>query len=272
MLLDFGLNYHDMPETDFRTECGQEIGNRFFRLPELAAGSVLKQDPRSDLSFVAGILFYTLTGENPDIIQDAEGRLPHQRGHMLARLGDMAGARLQRLAAFFDTAFAPKIADRPYDAESLKKKLNDILVNEVNQSAQDDLSAILEVVNTMAELRRVETARSIDVALRQVHEVHQEVEKTLGGVLILSQTAWNVVGDFGTNTLFWNRAGSNDRIVSTTYNAKVVGDEIIISLSGEPIFRVSTDNPQYGEDFRSAVGSWILARIRAALCDSNSSL
>ena len=58
VLLDFGLNYHESEDDGFATEHGQEVGNRFLRLPELSAGSPLKQDPRSDLSFVAGILFY----------------------------------------------------------------------------------------------------------------------------------------------------------------------------------------------------------------------
>ena len=79
VLLDFGLSYHEIEGFGFETEHGQEVGNRFLRLPELSAGSRLKQDPRSDLSFVAGILFYLLTGQNPDLLQDAEGRLPHQR-------------------------------------------------------------------------------------------------------------------------------------------------------------------------------------------------
>ncbi|MGO9483139.1 MAG: serine/threonine protein kinase [Rhodomicrobium sp.] len=271
VLLDFGLSYHDMPGTDFRTEDGQEIGNRFFRLPELAAGSLLKQDPRSDLSFVAGILFYTLLGEHPDIIQDAEGRLPHQRERAFARLHEIAGAGFPRLVALFDTAFAPKIADRRYDVESMKKKLDGILVSEVNQSAENDLSAILKAVNTASERRRAESIKNIDVALKEVQAVHREVEKTFNGALTLSQTAWNVTSDLGTNTLFWSRAASNDRIVSATYHARVVGDEIIISMLRDPSFRVSTDNPTCDEDFQSSVRNWILARLRAALCDPNAS-
>ena len=38
VLLDFGLSFRKGSESDFATEDGQEIGNRFLRLPELAAG------------------------------------------------------------------------------------------------------------------------------------------------------------------------------------------------------------------------------------------
>ena len=58
VLLDFGLSFRRGAEINFETEDGQEIGNRFLRLPELAAGSPLKQDVRSDLSFAGGILHY----------------------------------------------------------------------------------------------------------------------------------------------------------------------------------------------------------------------
>src|SRR6185437_463431 len=74
-LLDFGLSYHEVPDLEFQTEHGQEVGNRFLRLPELSAGSLDKKDRRSDVSFAAGILFYVLTGEHPDVLQDAHGRL-----------------------------------------------------------------------------------------------------------------------------------------------------------------------------------------------------
>ena len=108
VLLDFGLSYHETSEINFATEHGQEIGNRFLRLPELSAGSPNKQDQRSDLSFAAGILFYILTGDHPHQPQDAEGRLPHQRSQALAILHDVAGVRYARLASLFDNAFAPK--------------------------------------------------------------------------------------------------------------------------------------------------------------------
>ena len=102
VLLDFGLSFRKGSDIDFETEHGQEVGNRFLRLAELSAGSFLKHDERSDLSFAAGILFYLLTGEPPYILQDANGRLPHQRDEAFAMLQDLAGARLARLTSLFD--------------------------------------------------------------------------------------------------------------------------------------------------------------------------
>ena len=107
ILLDFGLNFQKASKHDLATEQGQELGNRFLRLPELSAGSPGKQDPRSDITLAAGILYYLLTGNAPRLLQDHEGRLPHQRDQELATLKCVAGSSLYRLLGLFDLAFAP---------------------------------------------------------------------------------------------------------------------------------------------------------------------
>ena len=268
MLLDFGLNFHEMPDVDFATEHWQEIGNRFLRLPELSAGSFLKQDPRSDLSFAAGILLYMLTGEHPDLLQDAEGRLPHQRSQALTVLQDIAGVRHARLASLFDNAFAPQIADRFTNAAAMLVSIDRMMQDhEAGRSSEDDLKAILEVVDSSAARRRVETRKRLTEALKQVQGVHHEVEKSLRNGLGLSQTGYGIAGEVGTNTLFWQEPGSNDRIMSTTCEAREAGDEIIIRMSGETIFRTPIASPRYDNEFQQAVTAWLLARIRMAISD-----
>lgn len=267
-LLDFGLNFHDAPDIDFRTEHWQEIGNRFLRLPELSAGSFLKQDPRSDLSFVSGILFYVLTGEHPDVLQDAEGRLPHQRRRALAVLHDVAGIRHARLAALFDSTFTPQIADRLGSADSMLASMDRMMENrEGARSEEDDLAAILEIVDSDAARRRVATTVRLGEALRQVSAVHDEVARLMRGSLVTFQTGYGITGEIGANTLGWMRPGTDETVVSTAIEARQTGDEIVIRMSGEAVFRTPVAAPTYGENFRQAVRSWLLARIRAAVSD-----
>ena len=268
MLLDFGLNFHKTPDIDFATERWQEIGNRFLRLPELSAGSFLKQDPRSDLSFAGGILFYMLTGMHPDLLQDAAGRLPHQRSQALAILQDVGDVRYARLASLFDNAFAPQIADRFKNADAILASI-DIMMkdHEAGRSTEDDLKAILEVVDTAAARRRVETTKRLAEALKQVRRVHREVQESLRDGLSLVQTGYGIDGEVGTNTLFWQKPGSNDRVMSTTCEAREAGDEIIIRMSGEAIFRTPIASPRYGDEFQRAVRAWLLARISMAISD-----
>lgn len=121
VLLDFGITYHSMSGVDFSTEHGQEIGNRFLRLPELAPNSPAKQDARSDLTFAAGILLYAITGEPPDLLLDGDGRLPHQRDPRLQCIREVAGSRSALLLLFFDQAFQQRISDRFLSATEMKR-------------------------------------------------------------------------------------------------------------------------------------------------------
>ena len=269
-LLDFGLSFHETPDVSFQTEHWQEIGNRFLRLPELSAGSFLKQDVRSDLSFAAGILFYAITGQHPDVLQDAEGRLPHQRPQAFSVLQQAGGTRFPRLASLFDNAFSPRIGDRFSDADAMLASLDRMMErHEIRRSPDDDLKAILDIVDTAAERRRVETTRRISEVLRQVQSVYTEIEKSFNGTLGLIQTGHHVAGDSGRNTLIWKRPGSDDRLVSTTYEAIEAGDELIVRMSGETVFRTPISLPSYGDEFRSAVRAWVLSRVRNAISDPN---
>lgn len=269
-LLDFGLNYHDLPEIDFQTEDWQEVGNRFLRLPELSAGSLLKQDPRSDLSFAAGILFYLITGEHPNVVQDAEGRLPHQRPRPLARLQAVAETRFARLAALFDSSFAPVIANRFSNARAMRDSLDKVIAGQQpGRSPEEDLAGILEVLDTSMERRRAQTVKSMTDTLQKVQAIFRDVQEELRGTLSLGQTGFGIDGEVGRNTLFWTRPGSKDQLLSTNYEVLAAGDELVIRMSGDTVFRTSLSTPDYGDDFREAVRSWLLTRIRSVVSDPN---
>ncbi|PWB94098.1 serine/threonine protein kinase [Methylosinus sporium] len=266
VLLDFGLNYHEHVDADFQTEHWQEVGNRFLRLPELSAGSYLKQDPRSDITFCAGILFYVLTGDHPAVLEDAEGRLPHQRGEAPSRLLKASGARLRRLLSLFDNAFEPKIANRLSSVEVMRDAVMTIMAPEDPiGSPENDLIAIRTVMNTQSERRRLESINRFECAIQEVWTLYKEVQNELEGTLALSQTGMHITSEFGRNTLFWSRRGSSDRVLSTTYEVLEAGDEIIIRMSTESVYRTPLAEPSYETPFRDAVRSWLLARLNSAL-------
>ena len=181
VVLDFGLNFHEVDSLSFATEHGQEVGNRFLRLPELSAGSLLKQDPRSDLSFVAGVLFYMLTGRNPNVLQDAVGRLPHQRYDNHAQLRQVAGPGLTRLLSLFDTAFAPQITYRFTNADVMSEKLEGVMKpSELSGSEEDLLKDIRETMDTQATRRRADTHARLEEALKQIQRMHEVTRKSFG--------------------------------------------------------------------------------------------
>lgn len=265
-LLDFGLNHHRIDGLDFKTEHWEEIGNRFLRLPELSAGSLLKQDSRSDLSFAAGILFYMLTGQSPDVLQDAEGRLPHQRHDNHATIQRVAGPALARLLSLFDTAFAPQIADRFTSADVMLESLEAVMKPRVaGRSEEDLLEGIRETMDTKAARRRADTHARIGEALRQIQRVHEETRKSLGFPVNGSQSNWGISGMSGRNTLAWVEPGSDEAMLSVRCEVRETGDEIEISLSGEPVIRTSTTAPRYDESFDKEVRRWLLTRLHEAV-------
>lgn len=79
-LVDFGISYID-EELDEKkselTKIGQELGNRFFRLPDFSAGRE-NRDSRSDITLVVGVLFYLVTGLFPRTLADEKGLPPHR--------------------------------------------------------------------------------------------------------------------------------------------------------------------------------------------------
>ena len=141
--------------------------------------------------------------------------------------------------------------------------------HEVGSSAEDDLEAILEIVSASAERRRIDTVKRLGKALNQVRDVHHGVQKSFQGGFSLSQTNYSVTGEVGRNTFFWSRTGSNDQLMSATFEAREAGDEIIIRMSGETIYHTPITSPRYGEEFRHALESRLLKKIRLAITDPN---
>ena len=269
-LLDFGISYHDLADIDFQTEHWQEVGNRFLRLPELSAGSLSKQDPRSDICFAAGILFYLLTGDHPDVLEDSEGRLPHQRPAAMAKLQQASSSRLARLLALFDDAFATRIVNRFATVQAMRERMDRTMQDQPpGSSVDEDLAALREALDTSANRRLTETIARLSDALRRVQQVFNQVQQSLGGSLLISQTGHMVTGERGQNTLLWSRQGSTDRILSVTYEFVPAGEELVLRMSGETVYRTDLAEPSYGDDFQSAVRTWLAARLRAVLSDPN---
>jgi serine/threonine-protein kinase len=133
------------------------------------------------------------------------------------------------------------------------------------RSADDDLASIMDLLATSVERHRIETINKVRDALHNVQAVFEEVQAELGGALTLAQTGFALDGEIGRNTLLWNRVGTGETLLSTTYEIIPTGDELILRMSGEPIYRGSQTAPEYGEAFRTVVRSWVLARINSVL-------
>ena len=269
VLLDFGLSFRKGSDIDFETEHGQEVGNRFLRLAELSAGSFLKHDERSDLSFAAGIFFYLLTGEPPYILQDPNGRLPHQRDEALAILQQLAGARLARLTSLFDSAFEPLIENRFASVDAMLVSIERVMEPRATvRSEESQLERIRQAMDTQASRRQEATHQRLTEAHQHIFRVFEEAQKFLRGstgiTLETVRHGFSSVRDTK-RTLSWRRPGAEDTVLSVTFDVREAGDEIVIHLSGDPVYRMSLASPGYDERFDEKIRDELIARLDEAV-------
>ena len=98
--------------------------------------------------------------------------------------------------------------------------------------------------------------------------MHREVLANLessGVPLGWRQSNWSVVEGLGRNTLGLVKPGSADSVLSVVCEAREAGDEIVIHLSGEPVYRILVASPNYSDQFDATIRSWLLDRLHEAI-------
>jgi serine/threonine-protein kinase len=152
VLIDFGMGWAASDESmfgEFSTGAGQELGNRFLRLPEYAPGHHVR-DTRSDVTMLVAILFYLLTGAAPRVLLDPTGRMPHEA--MLERFSiqSRADVRWERLRRVFNVGFQQRLDMRFVDAEQFAAALAS-LSSSVVEDKQDLLQGALRRIQELAQ-------------------------------------------------------------------------------------------------------------------------
>lgn len=108
-LVDFGISVYQKDEQEI-TPVGQELGNRFIRLPEFSAGSMSKRDSRSDLSLACGIALYLFTGKYPRVLVNEKGQFPHQTEDAIMAISNLKMPYVWN--TIFDRAFQLDMSKR----------------------------------------------------------------------------------------------------------------------------------------------------------------
>jgi serine/threonine protein kinase len=151
VLIDFGMGWaalNDSVVGEFETGAGQELGNRFLRLPEYAPGHHLR-DTRSDVTMLVAVLFYLLTGESPRVLLDPQGRNPQEA--MIERFPahTTADPRWPRLRRVFNVGFQQRLDMRYVDTQQLAEALAALSIP--NASEPRNLDAQLQRIKELAE-------------------------------------------------------------------------------------------------------------------------
>ena len=159
VLVDLGIAWHGGEERELDTPAGQEMGNRFLRLPEFAPNGD-HRDARSDLAMAAGLLFYMISGRAPRLPVDQHGRHPHQAEPSPIRPEIMADPRWPALARVLTVAFQQNPVSRHRDATEMRVQLD--ALDQAAERLGDDLDAeidrLRDLTNT-AKAQAIERAR-----------------------------------------------------------------------------------------------------------------
>lgn len=145
VLVDFGISFNDAADDDL-TRMGEEIGNRFLRLPEHATGG---RAPASDVTQLAGIFLYMMTGGEPRVLRDESDLAPHQRpeprGILLHRLDRRP---YMRVMSTLDKAFAVELTARYSIAPEFISALEGAMRSDhtSNDGLEDRLAQMDEIV------------------------------------------------------------------------------------------------------------------------------
>jgi serine/threonine protein kinase len=183
-LVDFGLSSNVNESDGFDTQVGQEIGNRFLRVPEFRPESVNRDDPRTDLTFAVGVLFFLLTRTNPRMLQDEQGRFPHQRGDAAALLQGMAIPQPERLMGIFDQGFQHDLDRRFQSAETLSEALLVCLEPEDPAAKADTLQRkILEQARSPTVAQGQAMMEKLDGIRAQIDRLCDRMLGEFGGVV-----------------------------------------------------------------------------------------
>ncbi len=179
VLIDFGLSFNKENDTNL-TPTEQDIGNRFFVLPEHKRESGSQRDKRSDITQVCGILFFVITGKAPRHLLDEKGNKPHQTEKARQKLSALPEHILSKINIVFDTGFRTMIDSRWQSIPALKSALINILEseNQENNKTEVLLDDIKYKASTDKEKQLFENlAKKI---LEKIYDIVDELLKELG--------------------------------------------------------------------------------------------
>jgi len=189
----------------------------------------------------------------------------------MIKLQQAASTQILSLSAFFDEAFALRPMDRFSTVQVMREKMKKITQNNPAISSVDEgLAAIREVLDSTVNRRLMVRISQLREMLTMVRQVFDQLQQSIGSNLSISHTNFEVGGEIGRSSTSWSRLGSNDRLISVTYEVVPAGDELLLRMSGETLFRTDIAEPRYGSDFEDVIKPWLVTRLLAVLSDPNS--
>ena len=184
-------------------------------------------------------------------------------------LQELAGARLARLTSLFDSAFEPLIENRFASVDAMLVSIERVMEPRGTvRSEESQLERIRQAMDTQASRRQEATHQRLTEAHQHIFRVFEEAQKFLrrstGITLETVRHGFSSVRDTK-RTLSWRRPGSEDTVLSVTFDVREAGDEIVVHLSGDPVYRMSLASPGYDGRFDEKIRDELIARLDEAV-------
>ena len=241
VLVDFGLCYKDDNLEVFQTDVGEELGNRFLRLPELSIESTSKRDPRSDLAFAGGIFFYMLTSVMPSILLDAKGRMPHQRDKIIEKLKEIGGSYFMNLLEFFDYSFSYTLSGRFESASVMIEALNNI--SKPKEIYNGDININLKRNDKLNRLKAIYLQ-----CMEVINYVNRKVEKKVSPTYKTCHQGFSDFIEGHTEGVGFVHFASHKYSFIPLFKIYPCGNEIIVKMDAEIIYRTEINDPKFDND------------------------
>lgn len=145
VLIDFGLSFNSQDDDVTQTE--ETFRNKFLDLPETNTPGGDLRDARSDVTALAAIFYYLLTGERVGQLRDSNGQAPHRKIDKELRLS-LDDNRAGQVDVLLDRAFQTSIADRFQSVLEFEERLKAI---KSSSGGNDDLTTLAQ--RAMTRLR-----------------------------------------------------------------------------------------------------------------------
>jgi hypothetical protein len=252
VLVDFGLSFNNAAEDDL-TRVNEEIGNRFLRLPEHARPG--SQDPASDVTQLAGIFLYTVTGHEPRVLRDESGQMPHQRPETREALAAALDERqVLRISSAFDRAFQNDLARRFQTAPELISALEKAMQTQEGSGDLNDLLAqVDEVVVSQGISDAAKRREALAALIASIAQINRDFADGRGLRVLQAENEHRVTAEEEWHecrvavTVHGNVIQTN---LMPLYRVERRGPEYLLLIDGEEVWRGANSADQ---DFQKAV-------------------
>lgn len=226
-LIDFSfpINGHKEAQVD---------NKEFIVLPEhqISLDIGRRDDTVSDVTCVAGLLLYVLTGQAPLNLKDDEGRMPHQRIDAREKIDKVAGFRSFLINQIFDRAFQWHQSDRYSSSVELIKDLEKLKNYKPSALPAKNLEQIVTSIRSESQSQTLTPLElKLQTAFNGVRKICSEVVHALEEDFRQMDAGFKkeITKPVYSAYLNFNYGLEEEQKLTLEFRIEIVGSELVVS-------------------------------------------